>query len=289
MTSSRAHRRLWIVVGGSAVLLAVAALIVAFPRTTPDPSPTSPLPLPGSIAALGDSITRAANASGTYGDAPELSWSTGSDTDGGLQSHAERIAGAEGVIRRHNLAESGARVADLPRQAERAVVTEAEYVTILVGANDACTSSRRTMTGVRAFRTEFRSAMDILTTGLPDARILVVSIPSTYRLWEIYGDDPMARSVWDVGQICPSMLSPANTEEDRQAVLTRIRRFNDVLDRVCGHHPRCRFDDHAAFGFRFGREHVSTLDYFHPTPDGQAALADLSWERGWWPDHPMND
>lgn len=279
---------MWGVVLGSVILLTLAAFVAAFLRATLDPRPPTRPPLPESIAALGDSISRATNAARTYGDAPEHAWSTGSDAEGGVRSHAERIADAEGALVRHNLAESGARVADLPSQAERAMVAEVEYVTILIGANDACTASRRSMTGVRRFQTEFRRAMDVLTTGLPDARILVASIPNTHRLWEIYGEDPMARSVWEAARICPSMLAPANTEEDRQAVLTRIRRFNDVLDRVCGQHPRCRFDDHAAFGFQFGREHVSTLDYFHPSPDGQAALADLTWERGWWPDQATN-
>lgn len=262
----------------------VAAIVLSAVRSVPESPSVAGSELPKSMAALGDSMSRATNVCCRYQDGARHSWSTGFGPRDGVRSHYERLLASEPAIRggNHNVARSGATIADLPRQAARAVAREAEYVTILVGANDACRSSRRTMTPVREFRDQFRSAMDALRSGLPRARIFVASIPDLYRLWEVYRDDPVATTVWRVAEICPSMLSSTNTEEDRRAVLDRVRAYNQVLARECARRPICRFDDHAVFSFRFERRHVSALDYFHPSLAGQAALASLTWERSWW-------
>lgn len=71
------------------------------------------------------------------------------------------------------------------------------------------------------------------------------------------------------------MLSPTNTEQDRQAVLEREQAFNDVLAAVCIQYAICRFDDYAVFNYAFSVSHVSTLD-FHPSLAGQACLSDVA-------------
>jgi lysophospholipase L1-like esterase len=159
-------------------------------------------------------------------------------------------------------------------------------VTIIMGANDACTSSPSTMTSVEDFEAQFASAIQTLRSQLPEARIFVASIPNVYRLWEVYRDSAVARYVWRTATICQSMLSESNTEQDRQAVLARLRLFNDVLATVCGDYSRCRFDDYEVFNYRFERKHVSRLDFFHPSLEGQQVLAAITWSKSWWPDVP---
>jgi lysophospholipase L1-like esterase len=241
--------------------------------------------LPNRMAAIGDSITRAANAWGWYGDHPRNSWSTGSSRFDGVRSHYERILAVKPTIagRNHNDAVSGAKMADAQSQATRAVSQGAQYVTILLGANDACTSSRSTMTSVEDFRAQLQAAMQTLRSGLPNARIFVSSIPNIYRLWRIYHENLVARTVWRLARICQSMLSRSNTEEDRQAVLARVRAFNAVLAETCGQFTNCRFDGLAVFNYPFERRHVSKLDYFHPSLAGQAAIASVTWSASWWP------
>ena len=266
------------------ILLATLVLCATL-WSGPAPPASAGISLPNRMAAIGDSITRATNAWGWYGDHPRNSWSTGNSRFDGVRSHYERILAAKPAIagRNHNDAVSGAKMADAQSQAARAVSQGAQYVTILLGANDACTSSRSTMTSVDAFRTQFQSAMQTLQTGLPNARIFVSSIPNIYRLWQIYHEDPVARTVWKVARICQSLLSPLNTEEDRQAVLARVRAFNDVLAEVCGQYANCRFDGYAVFNYAFERRHVSRLDYFHPSLGGQGVLASVTWSTSWWP------
>jgi lysophospholipase L1-like esterase len=125
-------------------------------------------------------------------------------------------------------------MAQAASQAAGAVEHQADYVTILMGANDACTSSTETMTPVEDFRAQFAAAIEILRSELPEARVFVGSIPNIYRLWQIYKDSSVARFVWRTARICQSTLASSNTEVDRQAVLARVRHFNDALARSVG-------------------------------------------------------
>ena len=242
--------------------------------------------LPDSIAAIGDSITRATNACCFYGDHPSQSWSTGANPFGPVLSHYERLVTSHPAIGANafNDARAGAKMAEADDQAAVAVSQGADYVTILMGANDVCTSSRSTMTDVADFRTQFRAAMDTITTGLPDSHVFVASIPNVRRLWRLFHNDPIARLVWRGATICQSMLSETNTAADRRAVVQRERAFNGTLAEVCALYANCRFDGGAVFDYPFTRDHVSRLDYFHPDLDGQAVLADITWSRSWWPD-----
>jgi lysophospholipase L1-like esterase len=259
----------------------VAAFLVVAPLASPAP------PLPDSIAGIGDSITRATDVCCWYGDHPPQSWSTGGGALDGIQSHYERLRALNPAIsgRNYNDARAGARMRDAAAQAQTAVAQQARYVTILMGANDVCTSSPSTMTSVDDFRAQFSAAMGILATGLPaGSHVFVSSIPNVYRLWQVLRTNAAAQVVWAVAGICQSMLSPFRTEAERQAVLARERAFNQVLADVCAvqYAAICRFDDLAVFNYPFAASHVSRLDYFHPNLAGQATLASITWQRSWW-------
>jgi lysophospholipase L1-like esterase len=262
----------------SLAAVAVAGLMV------PSIASASP-PLPNSIAAIGDSITRAFHVCCWYGDHPAQSWSTGGGAFDGIRSHYERIRALNPAIYGHNYndARTGAKMRDAAGQAQAAVTQAARYVTIEMGANDACTSSRATMTSVTDFRTQFAATMSELHSGLPSgSHVFVASIPNIYHLWQILHTNATAEFVWTAFGICQSMLSPANTEQDRQAVLAREVAFNQVLADVCSLYALCRFDGNATFNYQFSTSQVSSLDYFHPSLSGQAALASVTWAKSWW-------
>jgi len=258
-------------------VLSVAALACA-PAATAAPAPAS-------IAGIGDSITRAFDVCCWYGDHPAQSWSTGDLPFDGISSHYERLLGQSPAIAGHNYndARTGARMRDAQGQAQTAVGQHAQYVTILMGANDACTSSPATMTSVADFRTQFTATMSTLAAGLPaDAHVFVGSIPNVYRLWQLFRGNATAQLIWFGAQICQSMLSLSNTEAQRQAVLARVVAFNGVLADVCGRYAFCRYDENAVFDYVFTSGQVSKLDYFHPSISGQAALASITWQHSWW-------
>jgi lysophospholipase L1-like esterase len=271
------------------VALVLATLGTATPAaatTASGPAPAAAAaapPLPDSIAAIGDSITQAVDVCCFYGNWPGHSWSTGYVPFDGIASHYERIRAQNPAIlgRRHNNAVSGARMADAPAQARRTVAQGAEYVTILMGANDLC-GWDGTLTPTATFRAQFAETLAILRAGLPDARVFVASIPNLHQLWSVLRTDPLAQLVWQAAGICPAMLDPHNTPADRQAVVDRERELNAVLETVCATWSRCRFDDHLTFNYAFTRDLVSRLDYFHPNLRGQATLAALTWQASWW-------
>lgn len=266
------------------VLLFVLAVGVLVGAPANGQAPGTP-PLPKSMAAIGDSMTQAADVCCWYGDHPANSWSTGGAGWDGVLSHYERIRAENPDIagRNYNDSVSGARMDDGPGQAARAVQQQARYVTILLGANDLCTSSVDTMTSVEAFRADYQATLQTLFAGLPRrATVFVASIPDVYQLWQVYHGDPVAELVWDVADICQSLLSPARTEADRQLVRDRNLAFNQVLADECATYSRCLFDGNAVFTTQFTRSDVSTLDYFHPSLTGQARLASVTWGATWW-------
>jgi lysophospholipase L1-like esterase len=237
------------------------------------------------MAALGDSITRAFAACGRSGDCVEMSWATGTADE--VRSHAQRLD-LDTAESNHNLAVSGARVAGLASQTRSAVQARPDYVTVLIGANDACTAEEKAMTSVEDYTGAFNAAMDALVRGLPHARILVLSVPDLARLREIGKDRPDVRRVWEGNGVCASMLAdPTDTsaaaDARRRRVRDRIQAYNAAMAAACGRHPtQCRHDQNAVFDYRFNLDEVSDIDYWHPSARGQAALAQIAWEAGYW-------
>ena len=123
------------------VVAVVAALALAVPAALASPAVTGD---PGSIASAGDSITRAFDTcSFPYVDCPANSWSTG--TNSTVNSQYRRILAANAAIsgRNYNDAKTGARMLDLNGQLQTAVTQGAQYVTILMGANESARRASR--------------------------------------------------------------------------------------------------------------------------------------------------
>jgi lysophospholipase L1-like esterase len=263
--------------------LAAGVVLVLVTLAPATPAAAAPPPLPDSMAAIGDSITQAVDVCCFYGNWPGHSWATGNVPLDGIASHYERIRARNPAIRGHrwNNAVSGARMADAPGQARRTVEQGAEYVTILMGANDLC-GWEGALTPTSAFRGQFRETLEILRDGLPGSHVFVASIPNLYQLWSVLRTHPLAQVVWQTADICPSMLDLFNSPADRQAIIERQRELNDALRDVCATWSRCRFDDYLTYDYHFTRDQVSRLDFFHPGLEGQATLAALTWEASWW-------
>ncbi|MFH9676501.1 SGNH/GDSL hydrolase family protein [Streptomyces sp. NPDC017405] len=237
---------------------------------------------PDSIAAVGDSITRGFDACTVLSDCPEASWATGGDA--AVDSLAVRLLGAPGAAEHSwNYAVTGARVADLPAQLERAAARRPELVTVMVGGNDACRSSAAAMTPVADFRADFGKAMRTLRAKLPKTQVYVASVPNLKRLWAEGRTNALGRQVWKLG-ICPSMLADADdltaaATLRRDTVQRRVVEYNKVLAQVCAEDRRCRFDGNEVYDYRFGTGQLSQWDWFHPSKDGQARLAEIAYRR----------
>ncbi|MFE9902225.1 SGNH/GDSL hydrolase family protein [Streptomyces achromogenes] len=237
---------------------------------------------PDSIAAVGDSITRGFDACTVLSDCPEASWATGGDA--AVRSLAVRLLGVTGAAERSwNYAVTGARMADLPGQMAQAVARRPELVTVMAGGNDACRTTASAMTPVADFRADFEEAMRTLRSALPKTQVYVSSVPNLKRLWSEGRTNVLGKQVWKLG-ICPSMLADADDLSSaatlrRETVERRVVEYNQVLEEVCAKDRRCRFDGGAVYDFRFGTDQLSHWDWFHPSKDGQARLAEIAYRK----------
>ena len=265
-------------------LTAVAA-IAAASLLTPPAADAAP-PIPSSMSSLGDSITRAFNACGWYSDCPTRSWSTGDYAS--VNSHYLRIKAKNSAItgRNYNDSRTGAKMVDLNAQAQSAVGRGVQYVTIELGANDACTSTEAGMTPVATYRAQLDQALATLKNGLPDAAVFIASVPDVKRLWFIGKDSSSARNAWSGFNICQSMLanpqSTAQADVDRrERVRQRVVDYNTQLAQACtAYGLNCKFDGNAVFNYQFVLSQVSSWDYFHPNTSGQAVLANVTYPAG---------
>ncbi|MEV8126339.1 SGNH/GDSL hydrolase family protein [Streptomyces sp. NPDC085944] len=258
---------------------------------SPTPSPSASKPAktapawdtsPESVAAVGDSITRGFDACAVLSDCPEVSWATGSSAK--VDSLAVRLLGkADAAGHSWNYAVTGARMADLTAQVTRAAKRKPELVAVMAGANDACRATTSAMTPVADFRAQFEEAMTALREKLPKAQVYVSSIPDLKRLWSQGRTNALGKQVWKLG-LCPSMLGDADAMDSaatlrRNTVRDRVEDYNEVLREVCAKDRRCRTDEGAVHAYRFGTDQLSHWDWFHPSVDGQARLAEIAYRR----------
>jgi lysophospholipase L1-like esterase len=286
-------------------LIVVAALVAMFVLlATPARAVTSPtlIQQPKVMAALGDSITRAFNTevsltcpTGPSLDCPKNSWSTG--TNPVVDSQFLRLQaldpGRDPVA--FNDAVTGARASDLARQVEAAIEQNADYVTVLIGANDACRPTLAQQTPTATFRQQVKGALEELVDEDPKVHIQLVSIPNINQLHTLFADplnpDEQALFRWDFFDICQALLDdPLSYDQDdverREAFKAQVIAYNGALADVCAEIARCLFDNNAVFNASVTAADVATVtttgptaDYFHPSLQGQAKLADLTFAK----------
>jgi lysophospholipase L1-like esterase len=272
--------RRWLVVLVLCALVAIGCKATAGATSsdgTQGPPPPPVAGFPSSMVALGDSITAGYGSCFAPTACPRNSWSTGDGTQ--VDSHYRRILKSNPAISGHNrnVAVPGVRVSALPGQAAAAVGAPADYITLLAGANDACSGD---MTSTASFRSSVDDALSTLKRGLPKARLLLVSLPNVFRVWEVGHTNSFAVGVWKTG-ICPNLLANATSTAAadvarRQGFADRIAAYNGQLRDACKQYgSRCRFVDIS--GFAFDLTMLSAIDFFHPNASGQNALADLTY------------
>jgi lysophospholipase L1-like esterase len=243
-------------------------------------------PVPRVMAALGDSISSGFNSCGWYVSCPSRSWSTGDHT--GVGSHYTRLQRLGPSLKgnNHNFAVPGSTSADLMGQVRRAIAAKADYVTVLIGAQDACKPTEAEMTPVAVYPARVEAALAALRAGVPQARVFLAGIPDLRRLWQVGKDNPLARTFWTVGRICQTMLArPASVKradaERRARVRERVQDYNGAAAQACAlMGPACRTDGGAVFSYPFTMNHLSKWDYFHPNEAGQRALAERTFPGG---------
>ena len=259
------YRPAWL--GPAALVLGLASFVPAQAVYAQDP------PV---IGALGDSLSAGFNAK-HFGDNRELSWATG--TDPAVNSILQRLDAMTGKsLQSYNEAIAGSVIDALPRQVDRLLVHEPDYVTITIGANDVCTWAPDYQAQLAHFEKVLRNQIVRIVAVKPQVRIFVATIPDLYNLWTIAVDRQGCQARWDLFNICRPLLDSHKSPDDRQAFVRRWELANEALDRVSREFPANIVHDPSAAHTRFEWHHVSGYDCFHPSVDGQNLLADKAWD-----------
>lgn len=262
-----------------ALALAVAASTAAVVGLV---NPAGAAPDRATMAALGDSITRAAVADGTTGAQAQNSWSTG--TSSRVLSHHRRLEAAGVDITAGNFASGGDRSGDLAGQAGKAVATSPDYVTVLIGANDLCgASSAATLPSANTFEANVRRALDVIRTEDPTTRVLLASVPDLGTLYRIGKANLTIRLRWSLIGICEVMLAnPLDTSSAansrRAAVTNRADEYNRRLLKLANERAAVYYDNGAVHNTPFTAADLSVLDGFHPSLSGQNKIAARTWD-----------
>ena len=137
------------------------------------------------------------------------------------------------------------------------------------------------MTPVASFRADFEDALSTLREALPKTQVYVASVPDLKRLWSEGRSNPLGKQMWKLG-ICPSMLGDADALDSAatRAAGRRCRSGWRRTTRCCGRCAR-----RTAVPLRRGRGvrlplrtgQLSHWDWFHPSRDGQARLAEMAY------------
>ena len=258
------------------ITMVVAVLFVA--PATAQASPNQPT----AMASTGDSITRGFDAA-LFGcfltDCPADSWATGSAAS--VNSQYRRLLAVDPAVSGHafNYARTGATMSELDGQLQSAARAGAEYVTVLMGANDLCGT-----TTTADFTTQVTNALaHFYSTAPAGARLYVSSIPNLQYLYDLFKTNGTAVRRWHTFGICAPVLGAAATDGTRAEVARRETEFNAALATACSAWlVRCRWDGGTTYNYQFAKSDVSTVDYFHPSVAGQATLARISWAQSFW-------
>lgn len=272
-------------------LAALAASAVIFSGTLVSASAAHAAPLPPDevtvMAALGDSISQGTMTCGSLVNCPANSWSTGSAT--AVNSHLLRLratAAPDNLVGFNNAVVS-VTSSGLDAQAQKAVAQGAKYVTIEIGANDACTKTVAAMTPTATYKANVQAALTTLAAGGNAPQVFVASIPNLQRMYDLNKSSLSARFAWALFGTCQSMLAnPTSTKaadvQRRAAVQQRVNEYNQALAEACAAWPTCRYDGGAVAAYAFTKSDISTRDYFHPSVSGQATLAAITWAKTQW-------
>jgi lysophospholipase L1-like esterase len=253
------------------------------------------------LYSIGDSITRAFDAYG-IGDNVAVSWVNGfhgfwEELFGvpDIYSQSQRITDVYGSAGRSNViaAQNGARWDDALNQAQDVVSEDPTYVTIMLGGNDVCRDSIGQLPSDAEIQGHVQATLDFLDLTLSaGATVLVVGIPDVKLLYDVALAEKgllgiSCEDIWTttaLGFPCGSMLSPSNTEADRLFVQSRNFAYNDVIEievsvkNATSRRVYYHFLD--AESVAFTGDHISSIDCFHPSAEGQELLSELTWSQG---------
>lgn len=235
------------------------------------------------IGALGDSISVGFNAD-VNGLNEHHSWSTRDLelVDGG--SHLTRIRRIypDLKVKAVNVAAVGAKSADLSGQVDRLLqVNVPDYVTLMIGAND-LTSWLSDFDELKfsAFIADVRTSIDRLIAANPRMMILLVGIPDQSRVLALFAKQRFGAQF---GSLLETWVQRPDLQRLVAVYKERWVKANEALAALKQNYSQnVRYSASVAATI-FSDEHLSRLDFYHPSILGQRLLAEVTWRDGFFP------
>jgi len=262
---------------------------------------------------MGDSITAAALADWSgpailaptdqpYENKATLSWASGAN----IRSHWMRLKAAEGAstdVEVLNVARSGGVVSEMEGQAQMILdrlakggIESLDYVTLFIGANDACSGESEVGTPPDKFRASMAKAFAKLATiqQKEKIRILVSSIPAIPDLGrdEILNArnrlgmtcDMVHRNVY---KACPKLIywkskGPDGYSRAMDSVISINQAIADSVKDAQRAHPNLDIALSSSVAkVRLVKE-ILAIDCFHPNRIGQEQISAVLWQDQPW-------
>jgi hypothetical protein len=242
---------------------------------------------PSSIAVIGgiDPLAPGSNPAHPFQPAPQNSWVTG--TNPAVKSIYSRLLVANPAVKSHvtNLAQDGAKLAQVEGQVSRAVALNPKPGLVIVQAGgDDIKCDGQDASNYPGFRAAFASVLGHLASGLPNARIFVVgewgNISSYVKAMmglsvaarETHASKGPCSVFAPTSSAAPGSVVPAHVEYVTQT----FKGYDMQRAAACKQYPTCTYDGGAA-----ERLVVTAADlthrYDHLTIAGNAKLAALEW------------
>lgn len=231
---------------------------------------------PYSVAAIGDSISLGTNAK-NLGENLDYSWVTGTSINSHRQKILEIIPNADF----HNFAINGAGIGKTINMQLPSVLSlnNLDYLTILVGANDLCHWDVNSYeTSLLTFQQALNQGLQRIYSKFPDVTVLLLSSPNLVALKQY--KNSKCQLIWNVTQICPSLLSSRVTAEQTQKFMEMSDKFSNLLEDMShsSMYGDLRHTD-VLYKSDFGKNDRSNIDCFHPSIQGQQNISELTFDK----------
>jgi len=241
---------------------------------------------PNALVVLGAATAAGygADPAHPYSISPQNSWGTG--TNPAVRSVYSRLLELNPGIKGHavNLAhetDAGTELDELAGQVKQALTLTPKPQLVLVNVierNLKCDGT--TETDFAGYGAKYGAALDALTQGLPNARIVVVSQWGSSASYVKYLESlPVGARLKHAGKgPCQLVQSPTGqVSAERTDYANKIVAGEQAkLRSACRQHPQCRYDGGAAQRVTVTPADVSLVQ-FSPSSQGQAKLAAAEW------------
>lgn len=234
-----------------------------------------------------------------------LSWSTGAKIKSQFTHFSQYIKDFSQTysVAPLNISVPGSRAVDMPDQADELLdelstgnYEGVKYITMLIGANDACSSAAFGGTPIADMKKYLMSALKKLSTiqQAEPIRVLLPGMPNVPALGrkEIAEHETMGifncESIReDIMGACPGLLNWKNQKEYLalvDAVLEKNKLLKDVGIEAMKLYPNLdiAYSD-AVFNYNIVASDLA-VDCFHPNHRAQATIAEILWKDlpAWW-------